>query len=429
MNVEHVYRITDAGWVHCHGHQVQDVPAWPSLKHSALVVLDLDDVPTDVWRFEGKPEYASALIEKRIRTEGLVEGAAHIVIHRLVKVPRGFQAFFSAIPLDFWQRVNQWADEQPDHCLIMAVAGLLSQGVSAGKARLLLSQRRLTCFAQTDAGMVFSSTQALGQGMSVMGSAARVLVTNHSELLTRLGAGAVEWGAFWSTNSTDTNDCLAILEAVLGNAPRTLPAVELSGVGERVQTVLPLLAGQSASQHALNPLLARVAWKAERWVAAITAMTAVVGVGLAGVGILTSQQAQQQHAVSQASRAELSKLQERIQSVSSVDAPKQLLPLADFARQLDEGARHDPVAFLATLKAAAGNDIYIHRVRLELAAQSRQRSFRVDGAVAVGASASMVRWSNQMAAAGWKLKALDPSSPAPGAFSYELVAMATPSGT
>jgi len=161
---EHVYRVSSTGWVHCHGNDAQDVPAWPTLQHSDLVVLDLDDIFTDVWRFEGKSEYAAALIEKRARTQGLVEGAAHIVMHRLLKVPGGFLAFFSAIPLELWQRCTQWAREQGDHCLLLTAAGLLSHGVGTDGGRILLSQRRLMYFAQTEEGLSFGSMQALGGG-------------------------------------------------------------------------------------------------------------------------------------------------------------------------------------------------------------------------------------------------------------------------
>lgn len=427
MNVEHIYRVTDAGWTHCYRNQVEDIAAWPRLAHSALVVLDLDDIPTDVWRFEGKPEYAPALIEKRIRTEGLVEGAAHIVIHRLVKVPRGFQVFFSAVPLEFWQRVTQWAHEQADHCLVMTAAALLCDGIQVGQARCLLSQRRLTCFAQTDAGMVLGSTQGLGQGDSVMVNAARVLVANQGELLARLGASSVQWGALWSLRPNDIEDCLAALKNVLGNAPRILPTVELTSASGPVHAALPLLAPDAAKHHALNPLLDRVAWKAERWVTAITVITAVAAVGLGGLGIFTAQQGRQEYSSSQALRTELDPLQERIRAVTSIEAPKQLLPLASFARKLDEGAKYNPVAFLATLKANTGPEIRIQRVRLETSAQSNKRAFRVDGIVPLGHPMAMVNWTKQMNAAGWTLKALDPFNSAPGAFSYELVATVAPS--
>ena len=429
MSAEHVYRVASAGWLHCHGHQAQEVPAWPRLTHSALVVLDLDDVFTDVWRFEGKAEYATALIEKRVRTQGLVEGAAHGVVHRLVKLPGGFQVFFSAISLDLWQRCTQWAQEQPDHCLVMMAPGLLCNGVKLGNARLMLSQRRVMCFIETEEGMAFGSTQALGSGASAMASAAQVVTANHSALLARLGPDAVEWGALWTQQSSDGDSCLAALRAVLGGDPAVLPSQELALAGERVHTALPRLAREAAGRHSLNPVVDRLAWRSERWVAPVAVVTAVVGVVLAIVGVLVGQMAEQQQAAGQGQRAELSALRDRIQAVSSVEAPQKLLPVAEFSRALDEGARHDPVAFMALLKASSGKDIRIQRVRLETTTgQSRVRAFRVDGVMAPGASAAVTRWVSQLVAAGWTLKAVDPTYTVPGAFSYELVATATASG-
>ena len=167
-------------------------------------------------------------------------------------------------------------------------------------------------------------------------------------------------------------------------------AQEMTLAAERVHTVLPLLARQAAGRHALNPSLERVAWRAERWVAPITVVTALVGVVLAIVGVLVGQLADQQRSAGQGTRAEMEALQGRIQAVSLVEAPQKLLPVAEFSRTLDEGARHDPVAFMAVLKAASNKDIRIQRVRLETTsslggAQPRGRAFRVDGVVAPGA--------------------------------------------
>ncbi len=429
MSTEHIYRVASAGWLHCHGQQVDVVPAWPQLTHSALVVLDLDDVFTDVWRFEGKSDYAAALIEKRVRTQGLVEGAAHIVVHRLVKLPGGFQVYFTAISLELWQRCTQWAQEQADHCLVMTATGLLCHGVASGNARVMLSQRRLMCFAQTEEGMVFGSTQALGSGISAMASAAHVMTANQGAMLTRLGADAVECGAMWSTSTADIDTCQAAVRNVLGRAPGVMPATELAMGGERVHTVLPELAREAAGRHALNPLVERVAWRAERWVAPITVVTALVGLVLVTLGVLVGQMADQQRAEGQSQRSELTALEQRIQAVSTVEAPKKLLPVAEFSRVLDEGARHDPVAFLALLKASTGKDIRIQRVRLETATGvSTVRSFRVDGVMAAGASAAVTRWVSQMMEAGWTLKAVDPTYTGPGAFSYELVSSVTATG-
>lgn len=430
MSAEHVYRVASGGWQHCHDQQVDDIAPWPQLTHSALVVLDMDDVFTDVWRFEGKSDYAPALIEKRVRTQGLVEGVAHIVVHRLVKLPGGFQAFFSAISLDLWQRCSQWAKDQPDHCLVMMAPGLLCHGVDPGNARWMLSQRRMMCFFHAEEGMIFGSTHALGYGANAMDSAAQVMASNHGALLTRFGPKAVEWGTLWSTQRADIDVCLAALTGALGRAPMVMASEVLSLAGEPVETVLKSVAREAAGRHALNPLVERVAWRAERWVAPITAVTALAGLVLMIVGVVVGQMATQQHLAGETQRAELAALQGRIQAVASVEAPRKLLPVAEFSRVLDEGAQHDPVAFMALLKASAGRDIRIQRVRLEATTlgQTRSRAFRVDGVVAPNASASMTRWVSQMMSSGWRLKAMDPTYPVPGAFSYEMVAAATAAG-
>lgn len=430
MSAEHVYRVASGGWQHCHDQQVDEIAPWPRLTHRALVVLDLDDVFTDVWRFEGKSDYATALIEKRVRTQGLVEGAAHIVVHRLVKLPGGFQVFFSAISLEFWQRCTQWAKEQADHCLVMMAPGLLCHGVAPGHARWLLSQRRMMCFFHSEEGMVFGSNHALGSSASSMDSAARMMAANHGPLLARFGPEAVEWGTLWSTQAADTEACLAALTGALGSSPTVLAIDRLSLAGQRVETVMPSLARDAASRHALNPLVERVAWHAERWVTPLTVVTSLVGLVLMIVGVLVGQMAEQQRVAGESQRAELESLQGRIQAVSSVEAPQKLLPVADFARALDEGAQHDPVAFMALLKASSGKDIRIQRVRLEATAmgQARSRAFRVDGVVAPNASAAVTRWVSQMMSAGWTLKAVDPTYTGVGAFSYEMVSAAKAAG-
>lgn len=427
-SAEHIYRIASSGWMHCHGQEVQESPSWPRLTDSALVVLDLDDVVTDVWRFEGKPEYAASLIEKRVRTQGLVEGAAHIVMHRLLKVPGGFQAYFSAVSLDLWQQCAQWAKDQSDHCLVMTSGGLLCHGVNLGQARVLLSQRRLMCFAQTEEGMAFSSTHALGSGAGAMDNAAQVVMTNQSVVLGRLGTDAVEFGVLWSTQKLDQEICLAALQGVLGGEPTVMPTASLTLGTEPVQSVMPTLASDAASRHALNPLSERVAWRAERWVTALTAVTAVVGIALGVLGVFTSQQANAQREEGQDQRTQLAAMQERIQAVSNIEAPTKLMPITEFVRTLDEGSRYDPMVFLGQLKGTSGRDIRIQRVRLETNATNRTRSFRVEGVAALGASAPINRWVTQMSAAGWTLKALDPTDVMPGAFSYELVAKAAASG-
>lgn len=427
-----VYRIHNAGWQCCAGLRAENIAPWPRLTQAALVVLDLDEIYSDVWRFKGKSDYAVALIEKQVRTQGLVDGVVHIVIHRLNKLPGGFQAFFSAIPLESWQQLTQWASDQDEHCLLMTSAGLLCHAVPTGHGRWLLSDRRMMFFHHSREEMVFGSTQAFSSEAAALNLATRTLVSNHGVLLSQLAADSVEWGVLWTEQAADAQICLDAVTGALGDSPAMLATVSLSLDGAQVETVLPPLAWRAVGQQALNPWYERLAWRAESWLKPVAAVTAVAGLLMAGTGLLAGQMARQEQTDGEKQRAELLVLQDRIQAVSTIEVPGKLLPIAEFSQALDEGARYDPVAFLATLKHYSGKDVRIQRVHLEKASSGtkRMRVFRVDGIFMPTAAATttattmttVTRWVSQMTAAGWQLKALNPASTAPGAFSYEMVA-------
>lgn len=427
MNVDHIYRIGAQGWQAIHAGAWRDVPPWPKLPHPALVVLDLDEVTSEVWRFEGKPEYARALIEKRVRTEGLTEGNAHIVVHKLIKSPNGFQAFFSALDIDLWQRLSAWAGQQADHCMLMTSAGLLCSGLHPGQGRVLASDRQLSLFVLADAStMVYASALTMGQGLPALEGAAQLLAGNARDVWRGDSKLQLELSPLWLPQQAAA---LATAAAAFAQASGVTPAVTAGvscrGAGGDIDTMLPTLAARAAAQQALNPGLARMAWRAETWVSAMAALTAVVGVGLVAVGLFADQVAQSQQRAAAASLRELQQLEKRIQAVSRVEASGHLAPVAEFAQRLDSGARNDPIDLLATLKAHAGSDVRIQRVKLEPGQAGQVRAYRVDGVAALEASGSVVRLVNALQAAGWTLKAIDPVDSATGAFSYELVAKAT----
>lgn len=432
-SMQHVYRVSHGGWQHCHGRQVRDVLAWPRLKHPALVVLDLDEVHTDVWRFDGKGEYASALIEKRVRQEGLVEGETHIVVHRLLTLPGGFQAYFSAVPLELWQRALQWSDHQRDHALVMLAPGMLCHGVGVGQCRVWVAERRWQAFAQTDAGMVYRNTQGLGRAEDALESAAQLLAANLVQALPLGVRLSGQVGAFWAQATPGAAESAAMPVALetlrdsLGSGLSLAPHAVLVPQGDGAQrasvvhTLLPQWAPRAASAHAQNPALARMAWRAERWVGALTLFTAVVGGGLLGMGVYAHAAARAEQRATAMVKTELEALQGRVQAVAAFKSPEELLPVAEFARLLDDGKRHDPVDLLGLLKRVTGPDMHLHRVRLDGGA-GKPKSYRIDGQVALGAARAVSDWTASLAAAGWTLRALEPVDAGVGAFSYELVA-------
>jgi len=257
-----------------------------------------------------------------------------------------------------------------------------------------------------------------------LAGAAKALVTQHKELLQRMGEGAVQWATLWASEPNESGQCREAVQTVLGVAPVVIPAQQLSWSGAQVQSILPTLVQSATRLKILNPVVEQMAWRAERWVTPVASATALLGIALAMGGVGMFQLADQQRTQAMEQRVELQQMHQRIQAVSLIEMPRKLLPMADFSLVLDEGARHDPVAFMSLLKSVTGQDIRIHKVRMQtVPEQPRLRTFRVDGAAAIGASSALTRWVQQMSDAGWSLKAMDPTLALPGAFSYEVAAV------
>lgn len=432
MTIKHVYRVGDSGWQLCLRREVHEVPAWPRLRHPAVVVLDLDDIHTGVWRFDGKPEHAPALIEKRVRLEGLIEGQAHIVVHRLLRHPGGFQACFSAVPLEIWQRATAWAAEQADHCLLVPGAGLLVHGVADGHGRALVSERRWQAYAQYEGGMVWVSVQGLGQGEAALDSAAQLMASQWRQALPLGINPRVEVGALWAWaapggEAAGVQGGVQAIQSILDLSAACLPLQVLApvGGGTMVHTGLPTLAQAAASSQAVNPGVALLAWRAERWVEVLAAVTVLAGAGLVGLGLYARHEVGAQRQAAVALKHEFEQFQRRVQSVSELKPPARLLPVTVFASKLDDGDRYDPIALLAVLRRVTGPQIRIQRVHLEAGAGGKARAYRVDGLVGLDTPGAVPNWVAGLASAGWTVRAVDPVETGLGAFSYELVARTT----
>ncbi|GAB4090409.1 PilN domain-containing protein [Hydrogenophaga soli] len=422
-----VLRVTEDGW-HMLDPQTgwQTLEASPRLSMATVVVLDFETSVTDVWRFDGKVEHARALIEKRVRTEGLVDGLAHVVVHRLQRYAGGFQAYFSAFSLEQWQQVSAWAQAQQDHCLLVHAAAVLCADLPAGQGRVLLSGRGMSVFLNGRSGMLYASVRSMDGDVMRLPGLARTLglqVLPSVDLLqvdqVGVGTGAVD-------REVPMHDVMEAFSASSGLRARWLTP-ETAGVTGGQQTVLPSLAVRAVDHHVLNPGLARMAWLAESWLGRLTVLVALIAVGLVGVGGYAHTQTRQLVAKDAAVQNELSALEKRVQKVGQLAPEPALLTVAEFARKLDEGVRQDPLHLLADLRKLTPPSIRIQQVKLSAVGQ-QGKVFQINGWAEIGESTAVVHWVSSMGRVGWRFKAVDPVEGMAGAFAYEVLWSKTGAG-
>lgn len=419
-----VLHVTDEGWRALPpGRPWFELSPWSRLDQPAVVVLDLEQSHTDVWRFEGKPEYAAALIEKRVRTEGLVDGSAHVVVHKVQAFPSGFQAFFSAMPLDVWQQASTWAAAQQDHCVLLHAAALLADGLPANGARALVGVRGWSALVQAPSGLAYFTARVVARssGDDAYLGAARLLAAQWAGLGS--GVERVQVGVLGLEHAVAADALTNALAQATGVAART-DHIEVFQAAQTAQAAwqssLPALALSATRKHVLNPGLAKLAWQAESWVGRMTVVVALVAATLMGAAWYAQLQTQELRAQSLRWSQETAQVEQRLAQLGQTEPSPVLVETAEFARKLDEGRLLDPMRLLSDLQRLTSPEVRVQRLRLQPLANGEGKAFRVEGQADLADSAAVMRWVRAMEQAGWRLRAIDPTDTVPGAWAYEV---------
>ncbi|MDG2526205.1 hypothetical protein P6166_12650 [Stenotrophomonas sp. HITSZ_GD] len=137
----------DGKWLAFDGEQVRRLDARPKIERASVALSDFDGAVSQVISLEGSPAHAVALIEKRLRADGLIDNESKILIHQTRTVGNGYQALFTAVPLDRWQQMFAWAEAQADHCLLVPTVALLWRMLKPGRGVVLHGGRQVVFVA------------------------------------------------------------------------------------------------------------------------------------------------------------------------------------------------------------------------------------------------------------------------------------------
>lgn len=424
MSAENIILLTREGWQQLCGGEFAAVAEWPVLDAPTLVVTDFEEAPLASYRFDnGKTAYAVPMIEKRARSEGVIDGLAHIISHRLQAVRSGFQTFHTVVPLEFWQRLQQWATQQRDHCILISLGTLLENDVRPGHARVLRLGRSLHFYSHSSAGFFYVSANAIGGTDADLFAAVRVLAGVARAEIDRGIAGSIEWGSLLTADPEQDMRLIGHWNQTAKLAAFAMPAATWRTATGPVSSVLPALLERLGFRAGLNSPLARVAWLSERLVAGVAGGTAAVALGLFGLSFYVNGEADQKRLVAAASLRQIAPMEARVKAANAMPTPAGFAPVVEFAHKLGDGLRYDPVPMLGLLREASGAGMRIQRLRLETGG-SKDRAFVIDGVSDTNGVAGVAYLLSHLRDAGWSAQAVNPQDAAPGAFSYRLTANA-----
>lgn len=372
-------------WLVFDGQNLSRSDSRPRLQRAAVVVSDFEGAVSNVISLEGSPAHAVALIEKRLRSDGLIDSESKILIHRTRNMAGGYQTLFTAVPLDLWQQTYAWAEAQPDHCLLVPFTSLLLKSLTPGQGLVLQSGRQISVLAMLKHEMVYRTSLAYSDHPEDLAMTVGALAEQFAE---DLGSGednldplSMQWcpvlvarpeeGAAWGDDALRE-----IFSARSGLAVTTVPLRRVvDEEGREYRSGIAWIDANAGPAVAVNPAISRLAWFAEWALPVASAASLVFAIALATLGARWTISGSEANARATQLRGDIAATEERIESLRADEAiPDGFQATLDFlerAARLQSGV--DPTASLAQVRDASGGEVRILRVRLEEPVQADPR--------------------------------------------------------
>lgn len=364
-------------WLIFDGRTVSRSDSRPRLQRSAVVVSDFENAVSNVISLEGSPAHAVALIEKRLRSDGLIDSESKILIHKTRNVGAGYQTLFTAAPLDLWQQTYAWAEAQPDHCLLIPFTSLLFASLRPGLGLVLQSGRQVSVLAVLKHDMVYRTALAYSEDPSDLAMTVGALAEQFAEDLgngeDNLEPLSIRWcpvlvrqpgeGGSWADD-----DLREIFSARSGLPVTSVPLRQVVDEhGNQYRSGIDWIQSMASTSIAVNPLGSRIAWFAEGALPVASAASLVFAMILGALGARWALGAREANVRADQLGEEISAIERQIEGLHAREAVPDDFPATqafmERAARLQSGA--DPSASLALVRDAAAGQVRILRVRLE----------------------------------------------------------------
>lgn len=412
-------------WLALDDKRLVPMDDYPVLDLPAVVITDFDGALTGVMSLEANSSMAAPLIERRLRDEGLVEGETRLEISWLVRVGKGFQALYSAVPMGGWQRIIRWANTGSDHRLVVPLLSVAKRLLQPGRAVVLRHGKQVTFLAINHDAIQYAETFAYSDDNEGIQDSVNALADRVRALL---GHGrrpsSVVWYALDATPGQDESAYAAAFGAELDLEVQLAPHSLLTlPDGATIRSALPVVAEAVRLGDATSPRLAGVPVRAEQAlpfaaVGAVVLSLALLLFGWYSRGQANEQAAQASHLQTQATQM-ASKTEMRLAALSGDAAT--LENTRQFVERVAAASTADDVSIaLAKVRQSAQGWVRVLRLRVD----ETDHQLYVEGAIDKGVDGSerLGRFIANLRSVGFRPVAVDPPPGTQSAdyFSYAL---------
>ena len=360
-------------WYRVEGDQLVSIGAYPSLDMPTTLITDFGGALTDVIAMEGRPSYASMMIEKRTREQGLIDSEGRVLVHRLLRSGGGFRALFTVVPISRWQKTMDWAERQPVECLVVSLQALLCRLAGASKqGALVLRHERHFIFMQVgrrefryEHGFVYGDLDSDWlQGATSLGQRVREILGEEN---SNVRPNGVDWYRTWPAPVLDESQLVKSFSGAAGLDAHLVDQPMLHRDGGAVASIIPMLRDMVRGVDALNSGMARTSAILDQLMPMASAAMITIAMVLGAVAWTTQQQVDRVEAGIASEQAALASKQSQLtelQKEAILPADYQsLLPFV--TTMVHARAQPDPVQVIKAVRRAAATHVRILRVALQ----------------------------------------------------------------
>lgn len=412
-------------WLALDGSRLVPMPEYPELDLPTVVISDFNNALTGVMSLEANASMAAPLIERRLRDEGMIEGETRLEVSSLVKVGKGFQALYSAVPMDDWQSIVSWANARGDHCVVVPLLSVIKRLLRPGQAVVVRHGKQLTYLSVERDAIHHAETLAYSDDSEGVRDSIKALSDRVRALL---GKGRqpdrVDWYALDAAPGQDDNAFAAMFGEALGldvelaaHASLTLPD------GRSVVSAMPAVADAAQIGDVASSKFAGFMVRAEQALPVAAAAAMVLAIALLLIGW-------HMHGRAEADASDAGRMQAQVAQITAAARSQRAAmqatdsQLADtrtfIERMADASQAPDISRALARVRQAAQTWVRILRMRI---GRDDHRLY-VEGAVDKGADGAhrLGMFIANLRAAGYEPVAVDPplGTRSAGYFAYAL---------
>lgn len=411
-------------WYNFDGDAWQVTSDQPVLSGPCRLLTDFDRAPAGVVAVDTKPEFAPSMIEKKVRSEGLVDGESHILAHRLIYAGGSSRVLYTAVPVASWNALFSWLGGESSIGLVFSIEAAMLALAQRHGAVMCRAGRQFRFLVSQPDKLNYITTTAFSDDPDDLDIALITLMDRAGQkILSSEERLPVYWCDLLASERDDGSRLVSQFSQRMGVKVVTAPVKRFDSPAGPLRTAAENMLNAMSWRTAVNPWSERIAAAVDQFRKPIAGAVALIGLGMFSIAAAWTSQAMQIQARAERINQEANELSHRLAGLDI--PPAQLLashaPTLAFLDGLTQAANGpDPLSVLNDVRQAADKRVRVMRIQLV----SPDGMFRVDGMPLNGADtdAALSGFLTGLKVSGYRVSAVDPGnqSQLPGFFSYTL---------